>query len=49
MPDMLVFFREFMFLCSGSVPTRRGGSEETGVQAEKGGRLTGGGVISALP
>lgn len=43
------FFRNLTFLCSGSVPTKRGGGEETGVQAEKGGRLPGGGVMSAAP
>lgn len=47
--DMLSVFRELMFLCSGSVPTRRGGDEKTAVQAEKGGRLPGGGAISAVP
>lgn len=46
---MLSVFRELMFLCSGSVPPRRGGDEKTGVQAEKGGSLPGGGVISAVP
>lgn len=43
------FFRNLMFLCGGSVPTKRGRGEETGVQAEKGGWLPGGGVMSAAP
>lgn len=47
---MVSFFRELMFLCSGSVPTRRWGWDVRRRACRlRTGRLPGGGVISAVP